>query len=192
MHQRDKRTLAGASLFEWFSTKVNPVDEFVRPNFNYGQFFYTAKTATRLVDAMDHYQQVCCLCTPRLAREWQQRGRTVDLLDCDNRFAELPGYRQFDLLSPEVIDKQYDCVIFDPVFLPAATLRAAVDAVIGDKQTAQTDLFITFPGQRGAELTRAFHDYGLRRLAFKLEYCNVKPAFQDEFKLFGTRELEVK
>lgn len=189
MHHQNKKTIGGSSLLDWFSPTINPNDQFIQPNFTYGQFFYTAKTAARLVTALDHYRQPCCLCTPRLAKEWLQRGRTVDVLDCDSRFAVLPGYKVFDLLKPERIDKQYDCVIFDPVFLPAATLCKAVDAVITD--SARTDLFITFPVQRSAELINAFRHYGLRQLSFELAYCNVKEAFQHEFRLFGTKDLEI-
>src|SRR5450432_1332102 len=95
------RVQTGArSALEWFAPGTAAEDFFVTPDFNLGQFFYTRDTARRLADWLGGYRNPCCLCTPRLAAEWSARGRTVRLLDYDQRFEVLPGYRHFDLLKP--------------------------------------------------------------------------------------------
>src|SRR5690242_2685130 len=104
------------SVLKWFTPSVAADDVFVQPDFNLGQFFYTGETARRLADALDSYERPCCLCTPRLATEWHQRGRLVRLLDYDLRFNSLPGFRHFDLLKPEPLDEDFDVVVFDPIF----------------------------------------------------------------------------
>jgi hypothetical protein len=161
------------SVMKWFDPVVSKEDEFVRPDFRLGQFFYSARTAEALVRLFDGYRHPCCLCTPRLAWEWHRRGRTVRLLDCDRRFATLPGFRAFDLLCPEPIGEEFDVVIVDPIFIPGRQLRRAVDLVVGPERIGRTDLFVTFPTEREAELVSSFAPYGLSRVSVGLQHNNI-------------------
>jgi hypothetical protein len=173
------------SLISWFTPAVPVADRFVPPDFNLGQFFYSSATAAALVDRLDHHRAPCCLCTPRLAWEWHRRGRTVTLLDYDRRFANLPGFRRFDLFHPEPPPERHDVVIFDPIFAPATQLRRAVDVVMGANPEAA--LYLTFPADREQELQQAFAPYHLRRLEFPLRYNNVKATSGQLFCLYGNR-----
>jgi hypothetical protein len=177
------------ALRSWFTPLVAADDRFVAPNFDFGQFFFTRDTATRLVDALDGYRAPCCLCTPRLAFEWHQRGRAVTLLDIDRRFERLPGYRHFDLLTPEPIGDTFDAVICDPIFVPAAAVRRAID-VLTDRGDAA--LFLVFPIDRDAELRQAFADRSLTRLPFPVHCCNIKPEYRGLVALYGTEPLAVR
>src|SRR5690242_16297101 len=116
------RRSAVRSVLDWFTPEIAPEDFFVEPDFNLGQFFYTAETVARLADALDVYQRPCCLCTPRLALAWSNRGRIVRLLDYDERFRTIPGFRSFDLLKPEPVHEDFDVLIFDPIFIEAPIL----------------------------------------------------------------------
>ncbi len=176
-------------LTSWFEPKVASDDFFVRPDFNLGQFFYSAETARALIDALDRYENPCCLCTPRLAAEWHVRGRDVRLLEYDLRFARLAGFRRFDVLRPEPCHEIFDAVIFDPIFEPAPILRKALDLVVGKDRIGKTHVFMTFPIDREQELREAFAPYGLARLPFSLRYNNVKPGCDDLFVLYGNRTL---
>jgi len=187
--ERGGLNVQSAALASWFEPVVKAQDFFIRPDFNLGQFFYSAQTAGALADALDAYLHPCCLCTPRLAAEWQTRGRSVRLLDYDARFAKLAGYRRFDLLRPEPVGESFDVVIFDPIFVPAQQLRRALDLVVGSERIGATDVFMTFPVDREAELSEAFQPYGLQRTAFPLHYNNVKANAGPLFVLYGTRPL---
>jgi hypothetical protein len=175
------------ALHTWFTPRIAEPDRFVTPDFELGQFFYTADTAKRLAKAMDSYRNPVCLCTPRLAFEWLKQGRSVTLLDRDKRFATHPGFRQFDLLAPVEIEADFDVLIFDPVFIPAEQLFRAVQAVLAN--SIRADLFMTFPVIRDRELLQAFREFPLRQLNFDLRTCNVRDEFQSLFRLYGTREL---
>jgi hypothetical protein len=181
--------MRSASLTSWFEPKVEGDDFFVTPNFGLGQFFYSTQTARELVSALDHFRSPCCLCTPRLAAEWHARGRAVTLLEYDLRFANLPGFRQFDVLRPQPVREVHDLVIFDPIFVPAATLRRALDAVIAPERVGLTAVYMTFPVDRESELLAAFADHGLAPLNFELSYNNVKKSCDGLFRLYGNRPL---
>ncbi|MBB4212579.1 putative N6-adenine methyltransferase [Rhodothalassium salexigens DSM 2132] len=173
----------------WFTPHVARDDAFVPPDFHIGQFFYDARTARRLADALDGYRAPCCLCTPRLAAEWHRRGRTVAALDIDTRFAFLPGFRRFDLNAPTAIDAVFDAMIFDPVFQAAATLRRPVElALKASRAHGPVDLFVTFPRERESDLLASFAEFELRPLRFPLVYNNVKPDQQHRFGLYGPYE----
>jgi Probable N6-adenine methyltransferase len=171
----------------WFEPRIANEDRFVEPDFGLAQFFYTAETARYLVTALDGYARPCCLCTPRLAWEWNVRGRTVRLLDRDQRFASLPGFRPFDLLRPEPVGERFDVVIVDPVYYPATTLARAM-RVLMDPQS-ETALYISFPVSRESELLSAFGAFGLRPLDAQLTWCNVSAEFQSTFRLYGRTPL---
>jgi len=179
--------MKSTSMMQWFDPSVAKEDFFVRPNFALGQFFFSAQTARALVQRFDRYRNPCCMCTPRLAHEWASRGRTVRLLDCDVRFATLPGFRRFDLLRPERIDEDFDLVIVDPIFVPAEQLRRAVELVMPPVVRGSTaDLFITFPVERESELLAAFTGYGLMKTDVNLKHNNVKASADGAFGLYGT------
>ena len=175
------------SILNWFTPEVSPENFFIEPDFNLGQFFYTGETAARLADALDVYQRPCCLCTPRLALEWFKRGRIVRLLDYDERFQTIAGYRSFDLLKPEPVHEDFDVLIFDPIFVGAPILARAVRVVLAS--SAKADLFMTFPVDRERELLAAFSAYHLQRIDFPVSCCNIKPDYCNLFSLYGTRPL---
>lgn len=182
------RRSPGKSVLDWFTPEISAEDFFIEPDFNLGQFFYTAETAARLADALDSYQRPCCLCTPRLALEWFKRGRVVRLLDYDERFQTIPGFRSYDLLKPEPVHEDFDVVIFDPIFVEASILARGVRVLL--RASAKADLFMTFPVDRERELLTAFSAYQLQRIDFPVSCCNIKPDQGSRFSLYGTRPLK--
>jgi hypothetical protein len=172
---------------KWFTPLISQEDFFVTPDFDLGQIFFTHESARRLVAALDHYQRPCCVCTPRLAAEWQKKGRTVRLLEYDKRFNTIPGFRHFDLLKPEPSEEDFDVIVYDPVFIDAVRLARALKSVA--TASNHPDLFMCFPVDRESELLKAFSDFDLRRTSFRVLWCNVKPENNDLFALYGTKCL---
>lgn len=179
-----------ASVLDWFTPHVSAEDAFLAPDFNLGQFFYTRETAARMADAFDRYERPCCLCTPRLAFEWQTRGRIVRLLDYDRRFETHGGFQAFDLLKPEPPGEDFDVLIFDPIFIEASKLARAVKVVLSG--SVRADLFMTFPVPRERELFAAFAAFSLQRIDFPLACCNIKPEFSELFALYGSVPMPVR
>lgn len=173
----------------WLDPQTSEEDRFLKPNFRLGQFFFTADTARRLAQALDGHANPCCLCTPRLAHEWQQRGRSVRLLDCDPHFQSIGRFQRFDLRQPQPLGEEFDVVVADPPFLFAPLLARAVRALISP--SSESKLYMTFPVEREPELLSAFADYELQPLDFPMRWCNIRPAFQGDFRLYGRHPLPV-
>lgn len=168
----------------WFESIVDPIDQFVPPDFTLSQIFFTQQTASALVRALDGYTNPCCLCTPRLAAEWAQRGRRVTLLDIDARFAEFAQFLPYDLREPQLINQDFDVIIADPPFFIPEPLYQAIHILTGDRRP---DLFLVFAVEHEAELLRLFSEYRLQRTNFNLRHNNVKVSHQPLFRLYGSR-----
>jgi len=173
-----------------FTPTVALEDVFVPPRLDLGQFFYSAATAADLARRLEGYAAPCCLCTPRLARAFADRGRVVRLLDMDDRFAALAGYRRFDLERPAAPRESYDMVFFDPVFIAARILRRALDVVAGAPDAADAPtLYMAFPRSREAELLAGFAAWRLAPLDYELRYNNILPEYFAAIGLYGNRPL---
>lgn len=171
----------------WFEPSVASHDFFVEPNFDLSQFFFTADSARRLINALDNYSNPCCLCTPRLAHEWQLRGRAVRLLDHDLRFQSIGRFSRFDLLDPQPLEETFDVIVADPVFYTADVILSAVHTLMAN--SPQAALFIAFPVERQDELLTTFFEFSLRPLSFPLTWCNLKSEYQTTIILYGNQEL---
>jgi Probable N6-adenine methyltransferase len=98
----------------WFTPDIMAEDRFVLPHFDISQIFFSARTTRALVDAFNSYRTPCCLCTPRLAAEWFNRGRKVTLLDVDYRFAAFSDFIYYDILYPTSLLRTFDLIVVDP------------------------------------------------------------------------------
>ncbi|MBD0364289.1 MAG: hypothetical protein ICV55_16215 [Coleofasciculus sp. C3-bin4] len=168
----------------WFEPVVDPIDQFVPPDFTLSQIFFTQQTAAALVQALDVYANPCCLCTPRLAAEWARRGRRVTLLDIDPKFAEFAEFLPYDLRSPQPINREFDVIIADPPFFIPEPVHQAIDILAGDRRP---DLFLVFAVEHEAELLRLFAEYRLQPTDFNLRHSNVLVSHQPLFRLYGSQ-----
>ncbi|MEH2243878.1 hypothetical protein [Nostoc sp.] len=168
----------------WFESGVDPIDQFVPPDFTLSQIFFTQQTASALVCALDVYANPCCLCTPRLAAEWSRRGRRVTLLDIDPKFAEFAEFLPYDLREPQPINREFDVIVVDPPFFIPEPVHQAINVLTGDRRP---DLFLVFAVEHEAELLRLFADYRLQPTDFNLRHSNVKASHQPLFRLYGSQ-----
>lgn len=65
------------------------------------QFFWDAPPVSPLAESASGFANPCCLCAPLLGQELERRGVPARTLDRDKRFADLRGYRAWDLYRPE-------------------------------------------------------------------------------------------
>ncbi len=168
----------------WFEAAVDEADRFVSPDFSISQIFFTQRTAAALVQALDGYAAPCCLCTPRLAYEWFQRGRRVMLLDIDPRFEGFSDFIQCDLREPQLVDREFDVIVADPPFFIPEPVHRAIRVLTGDHRP---DLFMVFACEHEDALLRLFAEYRLQPINFDLHHCNVKSTHQSRFRLYGSR-----
>ncbi len=163
----------------YFTSIVAQEDFFIEPDFLKNQFFYTAECARKIVSLFYCYNKVCCLCTPRLAFEWQRKGKNVCLLDIDERFSNIAGYRPYDILRPEKLSATFDLIIAEPPFnISAESFRAAIEAVASASPRATLALF--YLKQNEHSLLDSFNQWQLRRVKLDmLRWNNTKDKYSD-------------
>jgi len=177
----------------YYTERVDNDDFFISPDFNYNQFFFDKSTARYLVDLLIEYDKICCLCTPRLAYEWFERGKIVTLLDIDKRFSYIPGYQYYDLKNPAKLNKEYELIIIDPPFsLGAQEIRKAVDAITSES-SLQLKLFIFFPLDREKELITAFSEWNLQRIILRnLKWNNIRGSYNNQYGVYSNRYFKLR
>ncbi|MEM8600522.1 MAG: RNA 2'-phosphotransferase [Bacteroidota bacterium] len=130
------------------------------------QYFFDAATRDALAAAMATYAHVCCLCAPSLAETLAARGQRVTLLDLDERFAPVPGFRRYDLTRPDWLQNTFDVIVCDPPFFTVslAQLRKAV-AMLAHHRTDVPTL-VAYLARRDRKLLTTFAEVGFRPTGF--------------------------
>ena len=185
----------------------------------YEQYFFDDATRKRLLALVSQFSRPLLLCTPSLAVAIEDAAAADGsppppylLLDRDERFSFLSGYRPFNLDRPDADAARFDAaddavesdaggldvaaphssadmVFCDPPFsnFPLASLRAVVDRLVGD----EVPVFLAYNGRREEELRTAFEGRGqqadpVQKLGDEpLGYLSVKPKTANQIFLFG-------
>ena len=152
------------------------------------QYFFDAPTCEALLEMLRPYERPLLLCAPAVAVAAEKAGGSKCLLlDRDERFSFLPGFRKFDLDNCDPAAARFDggeaadVVLCDPPFanFPLAKLRAVVDEL-----APGATLFLAYNQKREEEVLEAFKPRQLQALS-GLGYLSVKPNTQANIVLFG-------
>lgn len=176
--------MATGTQEDYFEPVAPPPSHGVEPDLEtLSQYNFAAETAAEIVTCLDGYASPCCLCTPTLAAEWQNNGRSVTLLDLDDRYAAFGQYIPYDLRDPVFINQRFDVIVADPPFFLPQPVHHAITTLVGD---SRPDLFLVFATDQEIELLTLFADWNLQLVDYQLRHHHVKATHQDQFRLYGT------
>ena len=155
------------------------------------QYFFDPPTLSALADVVARYERPCLLCAPMLGRALQRRGRTVRVLDVDERFANLPGFTRWDLYRPQHLDESFDLVLCDPPFfnVSLSQLFTAIRLLCGFDLTLA--VMISYPVRRSSAILGTFAPFGLRPTGFRPQYLTVQKCEKNEIEFFSNFELHI-
>ncbi|MEM8993508.1 MAG: hypothetical protein AAGF23_01825 [Acidobacteriota bacterium] len=154
------------------------------------QYFFDAPTLARLVDFLGQWQAPCCVCAPKVGEALVRAGRPVTILDIDERFAGLRGFRDFDIARPEWLADRFDVILCDPPFYNVSlsklfeTLRGL--AHYDFKQR----LMVSYLSRRASALGRAFGPFDLRPTGYFPGYVTVQESARNRIELFSNLDGE--
>ncbi|MBW3637159.1 MAG: protein-lysine N-methyltransferase, partial [Armatimonadetes bacterium] len=136
------------------------------------QYFWDEATINQVADAAARFPNPCCLCAPMVGRELEKRGLETRVLDVDERFFDVAGFRRFDLYRPEWLGETFGVIVCDPPFwiVSLSQLFAAI-RLLARHDYAQP-LAICYPTRRGANLTGTFARFGLAPTGFLPKYIS--------------------
>jgi hypothetical protein len=149
------------------------------------QYFFDAPTLARLADFMSGWKDACCLCAPLLGQHLARRGVAITILDIDERFADTPGFRRFDIYRPERQAQRFSLILCDPPFhkISLSQLFAAI-RVLSHFDFGQP-LLVSYLKRRSAALLGTFAKFDLRPTGYCPKYLTVQDTERTAVEFFG-------
>lgn len=149
------------------------------------QYFFDALTTTHLAAFLSRYRNPCCLCAPRVGRELVEQGTCATILDIDERFAQLPGYRHYDLSRPVWIKDTFDLILCDPPFFNISLTRLLAAIRLLSHYDDQQPLLICYLKRREKNLVRTFERFNLKPTGYFPSYETVQSGPKNEIEFFS-------
>jgi hypothetical protein len=150
------------------------------------QYFFDAPTISHLADFIEAYPKPCCLCTPMVGRELATRGVDARILDFDEQFKDVAGFRRFNLTRPEWLGESYGIILFDPPFFNAVPVGNLFDVIRGlSGYDFNQKLLISWPTRRSAILLGRFEQFGLEPTGYRPGYVSLLNEGKNEIEFYG-------
>lgn len=153
------------------------------------QYFFNPQTIQQLTDLLEPYASPCCLCSPMIARERAARGGGVRLLEVDTRFADVPGFRRWDLYRPQPLDERFDAILCDPPFHKVRLSQLFTALRVLCQGRYDVPIFLCHLERRSADVCGALALFGLRPTEIRPGYISVKPIPENRVVLYTNVEL---
>ena len=152
------------------------------------QYFFDEPTLARLADVVAEFENPCCLCAPMLGKALVERGVAVRILDLDERFAALPGFRRYDLHRPEWLGESFGVIVCDPPFFNVSLARLFAALRMLSRNDYRQPLLLSYLHRREAKLLQTFARFRLAPTGFFPTYQTVQPIKKNEIALYGNVE----
>ena len=149
------------------------------------QYFFSAETTSQLASFAAQFPNPCCICAPSIGKALTERGVPVRILDIDERFANLPGFRHFDLRRPDWLDEEFGIIICDPPFFNLSLSRLFAALRLLAHNNYKQPLLISYLTRRSTQLLSTFARFGLTRTGYRPHYQTVAALPHNEIEFFG-------
>lgn len=148
------------------------------------QYFFDATTLSRLMEFLRPIGSVCCLCCPLLGERLEQVGADVAILDVDERFAKLRGFRRFDIHRPDWQGDRFDIIVCDPPFygVSLSQLFAAIRTL--SRFDFAQPLMVSYLKRRSTAILGTFAKFDLKPSGYFPTYQTVQRVKRNEIEFF--------
>jgi hypothetical protein len=149
------------------------------------QYFFDRPTLEHLADFISQFSSPCCLCTPLLGQELVQRGVPVRILDIDERFVSLPGFRHYDLYRPEWLGEEFDVIVCDPPFFKVSLSQLFSAIQLLSRHNYQQPLLLSYLRRRTDNVLGTFARFNLAPTGYCPLYQTVQASDRNDIEFFG-------
>lgn len=149
------------------------------------QYFFDSTTLRILSTFVGQWAAPCCICAPRLAETITADGKSVALLDIDERFRSVEGFRYFDLMNPEWIDTEFDLIVCDPPFFNVPLRQMFVAMRMLAHNNFEQPLLISYLSRRSSAVLNAFQPFSLRPTGYFPSYETVRDTEKNRIEFFS-------
>lgn len=152
------------------------------------QYFFDEATVEQLADVVQSFENPCCLCAPMLGKALVERGVSVHILDIDERFATLPGFRHYDISQPEWLGEPFGLILCDPPFFNVSLSQLFAAIRMLSRNDFRQPLMVSYLTRREASLLRAFSDFKLKPTGYLPRYQTVQASPKNEIAFYSNVE----
>lgn len=154
------------------------------------QYFFDEPTLAHLAKFISGFERPVLLCTPMLGRYLNERGVFAQVLDVDHRFADLPGFRHWNIHNPEWLGYRPGLILCDPPFhtVKLDRLFRAVRVLAGFDVTVP--LAVSWLKRRERALLGTFAPFGLGPTDYRPGYVTVSE--QTDIRFYGSQGIKLE
>ena len=138
-----------------------------------------------LADFAGGYGPVCCLCAPLLGQELAARNHPVRILDADERFAALPGFRRYDICRPEWLGETYGLIVCDPPFFNVSLSQLFAAIRLLSRSDFSQNMLLCYLQRRAASVCGTFAPFGLEPTGCLPGYQTVQQSERNVIEFYG-------
>jgi hypothetical protein len=154
------------------------------------QYFFDDQTLDHLAGFLADWPAPCCLCAPLLGQRLVSRGVAAAILDVDERFAALSGFRRYDLYRPEWIDREFDVILCDPPFFNVSLSQLFTAVRKLSHFRFDQPLMISYLHRRAESLLGTFAPFGMRPTGYHPTYQTVQACAKNDIEFFSNLPMD--
>ena len=138
------------------------------------QYFFTDDTVEYLTRVAMSFDKICCICCPSIGNRLEEMGTDVTILDIDERFSDLEGFKYWDIKSPKYISDEFDLIIMDPPFFNVSMreIRKAIQ-MLTHFDTNRTKVMISYLSRREKAFKVGMKPFVMEPMEYVPEYNTV-------------------
>ncbi len=119
-----------------------------------------------------------------LGEHLQKAGANVTILDVDERFAKLPGFRRFDIFRPEWQGDKFDIIVCDPPFYRVSLSQLFTALRTLSQFDFQQPLMLSYLKRRETAVLGTFTKFGLLPSGYFPTYQTVQRSERNDIEFF--------
>ena len=156
------------------------------------QYFFDQATVDASADVLEPLGRVCLLCAPMVAIEMEGRGCGATVLEIDERFSTLQGFRRWDIYRPTYLAERFDAIFADPPFFNVSLSQLFAAIRLLSHHDFSQRVMVSYLTRRSNALLATFAPFGLRPTGIRPTYRTVDTAERNEIELFVNFDIGLK
>ena len=155
------------------------------------QYFFDEKTLEHLADFLSQWTAPCCLCAPMLGKRLAEMGVNVTVLDIDERFKEVKGFRRFDIYRPDWIGIEFDVIFCDPPFFNASLSQLFGALRLLSRNDFSQPMLVAYLARRSNAIKGTFSRFELVNSGYFPSYQTVRESEKNRIEIFSNLSSEL-
>lgn len=114
----------------------------------------------------------------------------MTILDIDERFSDVKGFRYYDLYKPNWIDQEFDLIICDPPFFNVSLSQLFTTLRMLSHDNLKQSLMVSYLVRRADAITGTFAPFNLQPTRYRPGYQTEQKSEKNEIEFFSNLSRE--